>query len=92
MNGSELIKLIIERVIEIQELSGREVPDDVNEKTVPIGGLAGFDSLNGLELSIMLPEEIGWSGKNVCVSDDGKKALSIGEIVESLLENHNPSN
>jgi len=85
MNRSELIKLIIERAIEIQELSGREVPDDVNEKTVPIGGLAGFDSLNGLELSIMLPEETEWEGRNLCVSDDGKRALNIGEIVDRLL-------
>lgn len=86
MNKKELKKLIIELVITIQRMSGRSVPSDVTEKTVPIGGLQGFDSLNGLELTMMLPKEVHWPGKNLCVSDDGKKALSIGEIVELLIE------
>ncbi len=91
MNPNKLIKLIVERVIKIQELSGREVPDDVNEKTIPIGGLAGFDSLNGLELTMMLPDEIKWGGKNLCVSDEGRRALTIREIVIRLLQADNHS-
>lgn len=91
MNRKKILDLVVETLEFIQELSGRSVPRDVTERTVPIGGLPGFDSLNGLELTIMLPDEIKWGGKNLCVSDDGKKALSIGEVVDRLLETHNPS-
>ena len=91
MNREELLKAMTMIVVQIQDISGRNVLSTINEKTVPIGGLEGFDSLNGLELSMMIPKEINWSGKNVCVSDDGKKALSIGEIVDRLLNFQNPS-
>jgi acyl carrier protein len=86
MDREELKKLIIELVITIQNMSGRSMPSNVTEKTVPIGGLLGFDSLNGLELTMMLPAEVQWPEKNLCVSDDGRKALSIEEIVERLIK------
>jgi hypothetical protein len=86
MNRSEVVKLVIETVIKIQELSGREVPPDVNENTEPIGGLRGFDSLNGIELTVMISGQIARRGeKNLCVSEDGRKALNIGQIAERLL-------
>ena len=85
MKRKELLKLIIEKLVTIQEISGREVPPDMDSGTRPIGGLKGFDSLNGLELTMMLPDEIEWEGRNLCVSDDGKRALNIGEIVDRLL-------
>lgn len=91
MKRKEALKLIIGLVARLQNISGREIPSVINEKTVPIGGLPGFDSLNGLELTMMLPKKIGWSGNNVCVSDDGKKALSIEEIAERLTDTNNPS-
>ena len=85
MKREGLIKLIIRILTQIQDISGREVPPDMDSGTRPIGGLQGFDSLNGLELTMMLPDEIEWEGRNLCVSEDGKRALIIGEIVDRLL-------
>ena len=89
MKRKELIKAILDTLVQIQKISGREVPPDMNSRTRPIGGLPGFDSLSGLELTMMLPEEIEWEGRNLCVSDDGKKALNVGEIVDRLLQGEN---
>lgn len=90
MNRDEIMKLIIEILKQIQQLSGREIPD-ISEDTIPIGGLSGFDSQNGLELTVMLPEEIQWPGNNLCVSDDGTQALSVREITDRLISKVNPS-
>lgn len=89
MKREELIKAIFDTLIQIQKISGREVPPDMDSRTRPIGGLPGFDSLSGLELTVMLPEEIEWEGRNLCVSDDGKKALNVGKIADRLLQGEN---
>jgi acyl carrier protein len=84
MNKKEIHDLVVETLEFIQELSGQEKVD-INEGTVPIGQLPGFDSMNGVELSMMISKYIPME-KNVrlCVSDDGKKALSVRRIVERL--------
>jgi hypothetical protein len=84
-NRQELVRMVVELLHKIQEISGREIPSHMTERTIPIGGLPGFDSLNGIELTVMLPESVRWSGRNLCVSEDGRKALSIGEIADRLL-------
>jgi len=82
----EALERLIELVTEVQQgKSGREIPREIDERTLPIGDLPGFDSLNGIELTLMLPDELSWSGENLCVSEDGKRALSIGEMVNRLL-------
>lgn len=91
MKRDELFKVIIDILVQIQKISGREVPPDMNSRTRPIGGLPGFDSLNGLELTMMLPNEIKWEGRNLCVSEDGKRALNVGEIADRLLQVDNQS-
>lgn len=90
MDRKEIFELIQGTLVQIQEMSGREVLE-ITPKTIPIGGLPGFDSLRGLEFSIMIPPELRWNDQNVCVSRDGRKALSIKEMIDLILE-HNPSN
>ena len=80
-----IFKMVIRLLVKIQKISGRKVLK-IDEEMVPIGGLPGFDSLNGLELTLMLPDKVAWSGKSLCVSDDGKRALSVKEMVERLLQ------
>jgi len=89
MKREELIKAILDTLAQIQRISGRKVPTDMDSGTRPIGGLQGFDSLNGLELTVMLPDEIEWEGWNLCVSKDGKRALNVGEIVDRLIKGDN---
>ena len=84
MNKKKIHDLVVETLEFIQELGGQEKVD-INDDTVPIGQLPGFDSMNGVELSMMISEHIPME-KNVrlCVSDDGKKALSVRQIIERL--------
>ena len=75
MNRKQIYDLVVETFESIQDLSGEEKVS-INEDTIPIGQLPGFDSIRGVEFSMMISEHIPME-KNVrlCVSDDGKKAL-----------------
>ena len=86
MNRKQIYDLVVKTLESIQELSGREKAN-INEDTVPIGQLSGFDSVNGVELSMMISEHIPME-KNVrlCVSDDGTKALSVSQILDRLVK------
>ena len=86
MTYAEVVKLVIRIVLEIQEISGRKTIR-VTKETVPIGGIPGFDSLNGVELASMVDAEINVGAVgNLCASQDGKRALSVGEIANRILE------
>jgi acyl carrier protein len=72
---------------EAQSLSGREWTDlDVDAK--PVGSLDGFDSLSGVEATVMIEQRVGCTldVESIFVSDDGKRALTIGEISDRLLK------
>ena len=66
---------------EVQKISGREWskpgPDDQ-----PIGALVGFDSLSGIEATVMMASELGCDlgTDSIFVSADGKRALTLDEI------------
>lgn len=85
MTYAEAVKLVIRIVSEIQEISGRETIR-VNKRTVPIGGLPGFDSMSGVDLAAMVDAEINIGAVgNLCASQDGKRALSVSEIANRIL-------
>ena len=86
MTYAKAVELVIRIVLEIQEIGGCEAIR-VNERTVPIGGVPGFDSMNGVELAAMVDAKvnIGAVG-NLCASQDGMRALSVGEIANRILE------
>ena len=82
MKPSKVRDRIIAALVQIQTNSGREVPARITGDTKPIGDLAGFDSLNGLEVSVLLAAEIGTDPEeSLCVSPDGKRALTLKEMV-----------
>ena len=89
MDRQKLFDVIIETLTQIQIISGREVPK-ITKKTVPIKDLPGFDSLNGIEFTMMLPSDLEWDGKNLCVSEDGTRALCLDEMVDLVLEGCDP--
>ncbi len=86
MTYAEAVELVIRIVSEIQEISGREAIR-VDERTVPIGGVPGFDSMDGVDLASLVDAEvnIGAVG-NLCASKDGMRALSVREIANRILE------
>jgi hypothetical protein len=86
MNKKKIHDLVVKSFEFIQELSGQEKVD-INGDTVPIGQIPGFDSLNDVEFTTKISEYIPLEKSiRLCVSDDGKKALSVRQIVERLIK------
>ena len=85
MTHSEAMDAVASAITGIQERSGDEVLE-LCPDTAVVNGVAGFDSLRGLELSVAMsrffevPEDV-----NICLSDDGKRALTLAEIVAKLM-------
>ena len=82
------IKSCICKVInEVQTLSGRPCIE-MNWSTKPVGGLDGFDSLMGLEATVLVEERLGCrlEHDSIFISDDGTRALSIQQICERIAE------
>ncbi|MDX9703248.1 MAG: hypothetical protein RBU23_09410 [Candidatus Auribacterota bacterium] len=86
MTYQDALKITVENLEEIQSISGFEkVP--INENTIPIGDIPGFDSLNGVEFASMIDKVVN-IGKivNFCASKDGKIALTVHDIAKRILE------
>jgi hypothetical protein len=86
MTKNEAVNLVIEKLQEIQEFGSEEkVP--ISKGTTPIGGVPGFDSMNGVEFASMIDKvvSIGKVG-NLCASKDGTRALTVDEIADRILE------
>ena len=86
MDKRKITAAVVQTVAHVQEMSGRpSVGIDVS--TRPVGGVEGFDSLNGVEATVMLSESLGIDipeDHNPFVSSNGKRALSVSEIVDKL--------
>ena len=87
MTRTDASDQIIKALIQIQKNSGRELPEQITGRMKPIGDLDGFDSLNGLELSVVLASQFGTDPKeNLCISEDGYRALTLNEIAARVCE------
>jgi len=91
MDRKVILERLIETVAEVQELSGC-APVKIDAKTCPISDLDGFDSLRGVETTVLLAIKLKCEFKarkgevNVFVSKDGRRALSLEETVNRLAE------
>ena len=86
MDRQEIVAKLIETVTQVQDVSGRSSAG-IGESTRPVGGVEGFDSLSGLEATIMLSDSLGVElpeDYNPFISSVGKRALSVGEVADSL--------
>ena len=86
MDRQEIIAKVIETVVQVQVVSGRS-STGIGLSTRPVGGLEGFDSYSGVEATVMLSHTLGVDlpdDYNPFISKDGKRALSVGEIADSL--------
>ena len=85
MAEANIKKAVLEAITEIQILSGRQVPDQLDDDDSPIGSVAGFDSINAVEvmvsLSVKLNCEIDF---NPFISEGGTRALKLKQIVSHL--------
>lgn len=84
MNQSQIEKMLIDIVCDLQELSGREKVD-VTVGTNPIEDVPGFDSLNCVEATI---EATGRLGRDLDFNNmffENNKALTIQQAAIRLL-------
>ena len=72
---------------EAQESSGMAYAD-LSDDDTPIGGLDGFDSLLGIEVTVMIEERLGCTtGRDsLFVTEDQSSAATLGEICGFLAD------
>jgi hypothetical protein len=91
MDRNSIERELMETIREVQELSGH-APVPIDKNTCPINDLAHFDSLSGVETTFLLSVKLKCEFKspkgeiNVFVSKDARRALTVGEIVDRLVE------
>ena len=85
MDRATVMQEVVQAVVQVQESSGRAA-GGIGSSTKPIGGAPGFDSLNGVEVTVTLSQSLGYEipNDNLFVSQDGRRALSISEIADNL--------
>ena len=86
MTREKIWRALVDCFRKIQEVSNRPV-SEITDETKPIGDLEGFDSLNGVELAHMVSEHLPIGRiRNLCASEDGKRALTVREIIDSIIK------
>ena len=85
MDKNKVMEKVIQAIVHVQEVSGRAA-GGIGSGTKPIGDAEGFDSLSGVEATVILSESLGRevSDDNLFVSKDGHQALSISQITDNL--------
>ena len=87
MNKSEVAKVLRSVISDCLRRSGREMPQIGSDKKI-IDGVAGFDSLCGLEATIDLEVRLGVSLEdNVFIKEvlGRPRARTFGEVLSALL-------
>ncbi len=86
MEKQEVITKVVQAVAQVQEISGRP-SSGIGSSTRPVGGVEGFDSLSGVEATVVLSESLGVElpvDYNPFVSKGGQRAMSVSEIANNL--------
>ena len=86
MDKQEILDKVVQVIVKVQEVSGRPSVG-ISASTRPVFGVEGFDSLSGVEATVMLSESLGVElpgAYNPFISEDGKQALSVAEIADAL--------
>lgn len=86
MSRDEALQMVCNAIAQIQEQSGRAV-DLLNEDSRPFVDVDGFDSLNGVEVTALLLEDLSFGPdfNPFTPLDDGD--LTVGEIANRLATN-----
>ena len=85
MTQSEIELLLIKTVCDIQEQSGREKVA-VSSDTCPIEDLEDFDSLNGVEATVEIFDELQLELDFNNVFVNGDEALTIAEAAKRICD------
>ena len=86
MDRDDLLRCIIQAVIQTQEASGRSI-GEIGPDTRPLKDLQGFDSLSGVEATVLLSEAVGCElPDSVFAPQAGNRVLSVNEIGDRVLD------
>src|SRR5262245_44715093 len=86
MSVDEIQAIVVDVLRDVQRLSGRRW-NGIEATAKPIGSLEGFDSLSGIEATVMVEEKLGCAElgiESIFVSEDGKHALTLKEIAQRI--------
>ena len=86
MSLDEIQAIVLEVLREVQTLSGRSWTG-LDPTAKPIGHLHGFDSLSGVEATVIVEEKLGCRDlevDSVFISEDGKRALTVREVAQRI--------
>ena len=83
MEKAEIVRRVTGILSKVQKISGRKTVA-ITGQTRPIGGLPDFDSLNGVEASVLIAQEfsIEFPRSNILVNDSGTAPLSVSQIAD----------
>ena len=85
MNRDEIVQQAIEAVVQVQQASGRSV-EGIGPDTRPFKDVEGFDSLSGVEATVLLSETLGQElPDSVFTPEQGTHVLSINEIADRVV-------
>lgn len=85
MRKDEVVATIVDVLAEFQSMGGRPATQ-ITGNTCPIGDLAEFDSLNGVEATVELSDRLGIDlpGVNAFANESGTKALTVSEVADTI--------
>ena len=87
MDGTSIERMVADVLKHVQEISGEDYVD-VGPGDKPLGTLGGFDSLKGIEATVMIQDRLGCEIErtSLFVSEDGRRATTLSEICGYLAE------
>lgn len=86
-SAADIERVLLETLREVQQLSGHEWCSLTRDST-PIGTLAEFDSLMGIEATVIVEEKlkVKLDLDSLFVSEGGGRALSVQQICARLIQ------
>ena len=86
MDRDDIVRQVVRAVAQVQEASGRSA-GEIGLDTRPLKDLQEFDSLCGVEATILLSEAVGRElPDSVFVPQVGNRILRISEIADSVID------
>ena len=85
MDKDVIVRQVIEAVVQVQQASGRSI-EGIGPDTLPFKDVEGFDSLSGVEATVLLSDTVGRDlPDSVFVPEQGNRMLSLAEVADRVL-------
>ena len=86
MDRDDIVRQVIKAVTQVQNSSGRSI-GEINPDSRPFKDLQDFDSLCGVEATVLLSEAVGRDlPDSVFAPEEGSRVLSVNEIADKVLD------